>query len=71
MSDWGIEGLLIVETVEKASLPLKQIQISRREFSPRRALAVPSHSFMDEKQIRPGNGLVIKARFALCNGVSS
>jgi hypothetical protein len=69
-SDWGIERLFIVEAVKEASLPLKQIQVSRREFSPRRALAVPSHSFMDEKQIRPRNGLVVQTSLSLRKGVS-
>ena len=69
-SDWGIERLFIVEAVKEASLPLKQIQVSRREFGPRRALAVPSHSFMDEKQIRPRNGLVVQTSLSLRKGVS-
>src|SRR5690348_12669674 len=64
----GGESFFAVVILEHAVLPIEQIRIRRRKLLPTLLEAGAGHALADQKDISPGNGLVMELRLAIGHG---
>src|ERR1700682_4758862 len=67
----GVERLLTVEGCQHAAFPDEQIGVALGEFFPSLGPAGAGHALANQKQVGPGDGLVVKLRFSLRGGEAS
>src|SRR2546426_7622156 len=64
----GTKRLFAVESLEHAVLPVEQVRVRRGKCFPVLVAAVSSYPLIDQKDVSPGNRLVIKIRLPVGGG---
>ena len=67
----GVERLLTVEGCQHAAFPDEEIGVALGEFFPSLGAAGAGHALANQKQVGPGDGLVVELRFSLRGGEAS